>query len=92
MGIGGSRRNNDFDKKIGSGAFTATGSLNGKNNSNNYKFNNNDKLPSFNDENKSKNKSNEIKEKTKEKEKENKKDDYDDEFNDDFDDFDDELN
>ncbi len=99
MGIGGSRRNNDFDKKLGTGGSFMTGSLNGNNKNNNYKLNDNDKLPIFNDDNKNKIKNNEIKdkkenkieEKVKDEEKENKKDDCD-EYNDDFDDFDDELN
>ena len=83
MGLGGSRRNNDFDKNINSGGTFITGSLTGSKNNN---INFNDNLPIFDEGNKNKSKNEEIKE-NKEKEKEKEKND--DEFNDDFDDFED---
>ena len=74
IGLGGSRRNNDFEKNSG-GTFI-TGSLKGSKNNN---ILHNDNLPIMDEGNKNKSKNNEIKK---------KKENDDDEFNDNFDDFD----
>ena len=74
IGLGGSRRNNDFEKNSG-GTFI-TGSLKGSKNNN---ILHNDNLPFMDEGNKNKSKNDEIKE---------KKENDDDEFNDNFDDFD----
>ena len=80
MGLGGSRRNNDFDKNFNSGGTFITGSLTAS-----KKDNFIDKKPVFNDNNKINNKSKNEEIIDKNEKKEQKKDD---DFNDDFDDFD----
>ena len=88
MGLGGSRRNNDFDKNNKNGGTFITGSLNSnKNNRNPY-----DRNPIYdNNKNNNNSKNEEFKikkeEKIEEKEKEKSKndEDYKDDFDDDFD-------
>ena len=93
MGLGASRRNNDFDNNFNGGGTFITGSLTGSKN-NNIDYNNFNNKPSiFDDEIKNKSKiSEEIKDKKDikiEEKKEEKKKKKDDEFDDDdFDDFD----
>ena len=81
MGLGGSRRNNDFDKNFGGGGTFLTGSLTASKNNN---INSIEPKPIFDDINIKKSKNEELNNKQEEKKEEKEKSSD----NDDFDDFD----